>query len=51
MSNRLQELKPPRRIDWDALYREGTPSWETGEPAAELVRLVQEKVLSSLPDP
>lgn len=45
MSHRLQELKPFRRIDWDASYREGTPSWETGEPAAELIRLVREKTI------
>ena len=51
MTNRLRELKPFRRIDWDASYREGTPSWETGEPAAELVRLVREKVISSVSDP
>ena len=46
MSHRLQELKPPRRVDWDALYREGTPSWETGEPTAELIRLVREKAIA-----
>ena len=48
MSHRLQELelKPPRRVDWDALYREGTPSWETGKPSAELIRLVREKAIA-----
>lgn len=35
--------------DWNALYREGTPPWETGRPAAELVRLVDEKVLRPMP--
>jgi methyl halide transferase len=29
--------------DWDAIYREGTPVWETGEPAAELIRFLDEK--------
>jgi SAM-dependent methyltransferase len=29
--------------DWDTLYREGTPPWETNKPAAELVRLVEER--------
>ncbi len=48
MSHRLQELelKPPRRVNWDALYREGTPSWETGKPSAELIRLVREKAIA-----
>ena len=41
----LRELKPIRRLDWDALYREGTPPWETGVPAAELVRLVEANML------
>jgi SAM-dependent methyltransferase len=31
--------------DWDTAYREGTPPWETGRPAAELVRLVDEKLI------
>jgi methyl halide transferase len=26
--------------DWDRMYREGTPPWETGRPAPELIRLV-----------
>src|SRR5580700_3726768 len=29
--------------DWDTIYREGTPVWETGRPAAELVRFINEK--------
>ncbi|NQT39087.1 MAG: class I SAM-dependent methyltransferase [Planctomycetes bacterium] len=28
--------------DWDALYRRGTPPWETGRPAGELVRVIDE---------
>ena len=35
----------PKDHDWDLLYREGTPPWETGLPADELVRLVEEKTL------
>jgi SAM-dependent methyltransferase len=31
--------------DWDALYRQGTPPWETGRPSPELMHLVQERVL------
>lgn len=34
-----------REPDWDALYRNQTPPWETGAPSGELVRLVQEKTL------
>jgi methyl halide transferase len=37
----LRELKLPRQIDWDAVYREGTPHWETGRPAAELIRVLE----------
>lgn len=29
-------------LEWDLAYREGTPYWETGRPAPELVRLVEE---------
>ncbi len=31
------------RWDWDTIYREGTPVWETGEPSAELIRFLDEK--------
>lgn len=31
-----------RRLDWDAIYREGTPPWETGVPSPELVRVVED---------
>jgi SAM-dependent methyltransferase len=41
----LQALKPTKRLDWDAIYREGTPPWETGMPAAELVRMVEDKII------
>ena len=29
--------------DWDLIYREGTPVWETGRPSAELIRFLDEK--------
>jgi SAM-dependent methyltransferase len=35
--------------DWDAIYREGTPVWETGKPSAELVRFLEEKRLGKGP--
>jgi methyl halide transferase len=35
-------VRPP---DWDQMYREGTPPWETGRPAAELIRLVNEGMI------
>ena len=28
--------------DWDRIYREGRPPWETGRPAAELVRVLRQ---------
>jgi SAM-dependent methyltransferase len=31
--------------DWDVLYREGTPSWETGRPARELIRALDEGIV------
>ena len=36
------ETKPLTLLDWDAMYREGTPSWETGCPSQELVRVLDE---------
>ena len=35
--------------DWDLIYREGTPVWETGEPSAELVRFLDEKRIGGTP--
>jgi SAM-dependent methyltransferase len=32
--------------DWDAQYRLGTPPWETGKPASELVKVLDEGILS-----
>jgi methyl halide transferase len=37
--------KTMRIPDWDATYREGTPPWEIGRPAAELVRVLEEKTI------
>jgi len=28
--------------DWDTIYRQGTPPWETGYPSGELVRILDE---------
>jgi methyl halide transferase len=30
------------RMDWDAIYRKGTPEWETGAASAELIRVLEE---------
>jgi len=38
----LSNSKRSDQPDWDALYREGTPPWETGFAAGELVRVVSE---------
>jgi methyl halide transferase len=35
--------------EWDAQYRRGTPPWDTGRPAHELVRLVKEGLLRPSP--
>ncbi len=34
------ELSPI--VEWDRLYREGRPSWETGQVSSELVKLLKE---------
>lgn len=34
--------KPAAITDWDAVYRLGTPPWDSGRPSAELVRLVDD---------
>ena len=39
------ELLSAEPTDWDARYREGTPPWDTGRPAAELVRMLDERSL------
>ena len=31
--------------DWDAIYRRGTPPWETGRAAGELIRVIREGVI------
>jgi len=38
----LQSMDVP---DWDLIYREGTPGWETGCVAEELVRVLDEGVV------
>jgi SAM-dependent methyltransferase len=43
--NRRSETKPYPPPDWDAIYREGAPSWETGDPSGELVRVLDEGVV------
>ncbi len=35
-------LKYVTNEDWDAVYREGTPPWDTGAPHAELARVLDE---------
>jgi len=41
----LSTAGPPEAADWDTVYRQSTPRWETGRPAAELVRVVDQRVL------
>ena len=35
-------LKYVTNEDWDSVYREGTPPWDTGAPHAELARVLDE---------
>ena len=41
----LAEADRYRMPDWETAHRDSTPPWETGKPADELVRLVEEGVL------
>ena len=43
--SQVRERLPAKHLDWDALYRQGTPPWDAGVPSVELVRLVEEKAL------
>jgi SAM-dependent methyltransferase len=39
------ESKTIEVTDWDAVYREGTPPWESGVPSGELVRVLDQGLL------
>jgi SAM-dependent methyltransferase len=39
------ETRPAAPPDWDAMYREGTPPWETGRPAGELLCVLDEGLI------
>ena len=41
MSTSSQQT-PLTNRDWDAIYRQGTPPWDTGAEAAELVRVLDD---------
>jgi len=43
--SRATEAKPFQMPDWDAMYRLGTPSWESGLPSGELIRVLDEGAL------
>lgn len=45
-SPRLSTFRQP---NWDLTYRQGTPPWETGQPASELLRLVEEGLVRPVP--
>lgn len=45
MEPEKHDSEPAKFFDWDIIYREGTPPWETGVPAAELVRAVEEGMI------
>jgi SAM-dependent methyltransferase len=41
--------RKPRLPDWDEMYRLGTPPWDTGRPANELVRLIESRLIKPCP--
>ncbi len=44
----MSRLTEPKTLDgsnWDAIYHAGTPPWETGHPARELVRVMEEGLI------
>jgi methyl halide transferase len=44
----MSHAKPtelPESLDWDRMYREGLPPWETNKPAAELQRILGEGLI------
>jgi len=43
--SRSSSARPYSPPDWEAMYRDGTPSWETGNPAGELVAVADEGVV------
>jgi len=43
---RTTEPKPFQMPDWDAMYRLGTPPWESGIPSGELIRVLDEGVVT-----
>jgi SAM-dependent methyltransferase len=43
--SRVSDRKSSEAPNWNLMYRQGTPPWDTGRPAGELVRLVQRGVL------
>jgi SAM-dependent methyltransferase len=40
--SQITEKKPAKSMDWDAIYRQGTPAWETGAASTELVRVLDD---------
>lgn len=42
-------VKSVESQDWDLIYRQGTPPWDTGQPAAELVRAVDKGLIQPGP--
>jgi methyl halide transferase len=42
MSGEWSDERPQSGIDWDSIYRQGTPPWDAGVPHAELIRVLSE---------
>jgi methyl halide transferase len=43
--SRLFAGRSGQNLDWDAIYRQGTPPWETGAAAKELIRVLDEGIV------
>ncbi len=41
-----EQLPAVGRRDWEASYRDGTPPWDIGRPADELVRVLDESLIA-----
>jgi len=41
----MPRSKPKKGQNWESLYRAGTPPWDFGKPAPELVKIIRDKVV------
>jgi methyl halide transferase len=41
----MTEVRTSQVPDWDAMYRLGTPPWESGVPSGELIRVLEQRII------